>query len=90
MNIPFVFIIRLSNSHLLINLKLCVINAAASQSGSLMEVFKAAFSEGSNSCDRIAIKADGKSYSYGQITSSALRISKLLCKDDTTNVWSLV
>ncbi|KFK38968.1 hypothetical protein AALP_AA3G183200 [Arabis alpina] len=57
----------------------------SSQSGSLMEVFKAAFSEGTNSSDRIAIKADGKSYSYGQITSSALRVSKLLCKDDTTN-----
>lgn len=65
-----------------------VINVEASQAGSLMEVFKAAFSEGSsNSCDRIAIKADGKSYSYGQLTSSALRISKLFCKDDTTNVW---
>jgi malonyl-CoA/methylmalonyl-CoA synthetase len=50
-----------------------------------MEVFKAAFSEASNSCDRIAIKADGKSYSYGQLTSSALRISKLFLKDDTTN-----
>jgi len=55
-----------------------------------MEVFKAAFSEASNSCDRIAIKADGKSYSYGQLTSSALRISKLFLKDDTTNVWFLV
>lgn len=62
---------------------------AASQSGSLMEVFKAAFSEGSNACDRIAIKsADGKSYSYGQLTSSALTISKLFgSSDDTTNVW---
>ncbi|KAF8080753.1 hypothetical protein N665_0924s0018 [Sinapis alba] len=48
------------------------------QSGSLMEVFKAVFSEGStSSCDRIAIKSDGKSYSYGQLTSSALTISKL-------------
>lgn len=62
-----------------------VINVAASQSGSLMEVFKAA--EGSNSCDRIAIKADGKSYSYGQLTSSAFRISKLFSNEDTTNVW---
>ncbi|EFH59242.1 hypothetical protein ARALYDRAFT_318392 [Arabidopsis lyrata subsp. lyrata] len=57
----------------------------SSQSGSLMEVFKAAFSEGSNSCDRIAIKADGKSYSYGQLTSSAFRISKLFSNEDTTN-----
>ncbi|CAH2053566.1 unnamed protein product [Thlaspi arvense] len=57
----------------------------SSQSGSLMEVFKSVSSEGSNSCDKIAIKADGKSYSYGQLTSSALRISKLFCKDDTTN-----
>ncbi|EOA30153.1 hypothetical protein CARUB_v10013261mg [Capsella rubella] len=57
----------------------------SSQSGSLMEVFKAAFSEASNSSDRIAIKADGKSHSYGQLTSSALSISKLFCQDDTTN-----
>uniref|UniRef100_A0A1J3I6P3 Malonate--CoA ligase n=1 Tax=Noccaea caerulescens TaxID=107243 RepID=A0A1J3I6P3_NOCCA len=59
----------------------------SSQSGSLMEVFKAAFSEGSKACDRIAIKsADGKSYSYGQLTSSALTISKLFrSDDDTTN-----
>ncbi|WZY95370.1 hypothetical protein YC2023_067699 [Brassica napus] len=55
------------------------------QSGSLMEVFKAVLSEGSNACDRIAIKADEKSYSYGQLTSSALTISKLFCREDTTN-----
>lgn len=61
-------------------------NDAASQSGSLMEVFKAAFSEGSRASDRIAIKADGKSYSYGQLTSSALTISKLFHNDDTKNV----
>ncbi|XP_013638270.1 PREDICTED: malonate--CoA ligase [Brassica oleracea var. oleracea] len=54
------------------------------QSGSLMEVFKAVCSEGSNSCDRLAIKADEKSYSYGQLTSSALTISKLFCREDTT------
>ncbi|XP_010487468.1 PREDICTED: malonate--CoA ligase-like [Camelina sativa] len=55
----------------------------SSQSGSLMEVFKAACSEGSSSSsDRIAIKADGKSYSYGQLISSALTISKLFCKDN--------
>ncbi|CAH8338919.1 unnamed protein product [Eruca vesicaria subsp. sativa] len=47
------------------------------QSGSLMEVFKAVLSQGSNSCDRIAIKSDGKSYSYGHLTSSALTISKM-------------
>lgn len=52
-----------------------------------MEVFKAVLSEGSNACDRIAIKADEKSYSYGQLTSSALTISKLFCREDTTNVW---
>ncbi|XP_056845319.1 malonate--CoA ligase isoform X3 [Raphanus sativus] len=57
----------------------------SSQSGSLMEVFKAAFSEGSRASDRIAIKADGKSYSYGQLTSSALTISKLFHNDDTKN-----
>ena len=51
-----------------------------------MEVFKAAFSEGSNASDRIAIKANGKSYSYGQLTSSALTISKLFHKEDTKNV----
>ncbi|CAN8269251.1 unnamed protein product [Cochlearia groenlandica] len=56
-----------------------------SQSGSLMEVFKSVISEGSNSCDKIAIKADGHSYSYGQITSSAFTISKLFHKEDTTN-----
>ncbi|XP_033148136.1 malonate--CoA ligase isoform X2 [Brassica rapa] len=50
-----------------------------------MEVFKAVLSEGSNACDRIAIKADEKSYSYGQLTSSALTISKLFCREDTTN-----
>ncbi|XP_010465627.1 PREDICTED: malonate--CoA ligase [Camelina sativa] len=58
----------------------------SSQSGSLMEVFKAACSEGSSSsCDRIAIKADGKSYSYGQLISSALSISKLFSKDNSLN-----
>ncbi|CAN6886433.1 unnamed protein product [Brassica oleracea] len=55
------------------------------QSGSLMEVFKAVLSEGSNACDRLAIKADEKSYSYGQLTSSALTISKLFCREDTSN-----
>ncbi|CAN7106832.1 unnamed protein product [Brassica rapa subsp. narinosa] len=55
------------------------------QSGSLMEVFKAVLSEGSNACDRIAIKADEKSYSYGQLTSSALTISKLFIREDATN-----
>ncbi|KAF2559074.1 hypothetical protein F2Q68_00017599, partial [Brassica cretica] len=33
---------------------------------------------------RLAIKADEKSYSYGQLTSSALTISKLFCREDTT------
>ncbi|XP_056845320.1 malonate--CoA ligase isoform X4 [Raphanus sativus] len=62
----------------------------SSQSGSLMEVFKAAFSEGSRASDRIAIKADGKSYSYGQLTSSALTISKLFHNDDTKNDISVL
>ncbi|XP_048599968.1 malonate--CoA ligase-like [Brassica napus] len=35
--------------------------------------------------DRVAIKANGKSYSYGQLTSSALTISKLFHKEDTKN-----
>ncbi|KAG2305963.1 hypothetical protein Bca52824_025711, partial [Brassica carinata] len=57
----------------------------STQCGSVMEVFKAVFSEGSNASDRIAIKSDGKSYSYGQLTSSALTISKLFHNDDTKN-----
>ncbi|KAJ4893755.1 Malonate--CoA ligase [Raphanus sativus] len=49
----------------------------STQCGSLMEVCKAVFSQGSNACDRVAIKADGMSYSYAQLTSSALTISQL-------------
>ncbi|KAL0743286.1 hypothetical protein Bca4012_084799 [Brassica carinata] len=60
-------------------------NDAGTQCGSVMEVFKAVFSEGSNASDRIAIKSDGKSYSYGHLTSSALTISKLFHNDDTKN-----
>ncbi|XP_010545693.1 PREDICTED: malonate--CoA ligase [Tarenaya hassleriana] len=57
----------------------------SSQSGTLMEVFKAVLREGSGGCDRIAIKAEEKSYTYRQLISSALRISDLFCNDDKTN-----
>ncbi|CAN6925810.1 unnamed protein product [Brassica oleracea] len=47
---------------------------------------KFSFSQFSNfTSDRVAIKANGKSYSYGQLTSSALTISKLFHKEDTKN-----
>lgn len=63
---------------------LYVSNDAGTQCGSLMEVCKAVFSQGSNACDRVAIKADGMSYSYAQLTSSALTISQLFHNE---NVW---
>ncbi|XP_044495163.1 probable CoA ligase CCL8 isoform X2 [Mangifera indica] len=48
------------------------------RSSTFMEVVKAASRQGSLACDSIAIRADEKSYSYTQIVSSALRISRLL------------
>ncbi|GFZ04126.1 AMP-dependent synthetase and ligase family protein [Actinidia rufa] len=44
-----------------------------------MEVAKAVARQGSASCESVAIRADQKSYTYGQLISSAWRISRLLC-----------
>ncbi|PSS07424.1 Malonate--CoA ligase [Actinidia chinensis var. chinensis] len=44
-----------------------------------MEVVKAVARQGSASCESVAIRADQKSYTYGQLISSAWRISRLLC-----------
>lgn len=47
-----------------------------------MEVVKAAAKQGTAVRDRVAIRADKQSYSYRQIISSALNISKILCSND--------
>lgn len=57
-----------------------------------MEVVKAASRQGSLARDGIAIRADEKSYSYTQLVSSALRISRLLGSNglNTVSWWSLI
>ncbi|XVF86646.1 hypothetical protein PTKIN_Ptkin18bG0059100 [Pterospermum kingtungense] len=50
--------------------------AAGSESGTFMEVIKAAWR--SSAADSIAIRADQKSYTYTQLLSSAINISRLL------------
>ncbi|KAL1810540.1 hypothetical protein ACET3Z_027530 [Daucus carota] len=50
----------------------------ASDHSKLMDVFKAVSKQGHTSGDRIAIRADKKSYTYFQLVSSACKISKLL------------
>ncbi|XP_044483960.1 probable CoA ligase CCL8 isoform X2 [Mangifera indica] len=47
-----------------------------------MEVFKAACRQGSVASDSVAIRADQNNYSYTQLVSSALKISRLLCSND--------
>ncbi|KAJ0075905.1 hypothetical protein Patl1_34256 [Pistacia atlantica] len=52
------------------------------RSSTFMEVVKAACIQGSVALDSVAIRADDKSYSYTQLVSSALRISRLLSSND--------
>ncbi|OWM76492.1 hypothetical protein CDL15_Pgr005456 [Punica granatum] len=47
-----------------------------------MEVVKAAAKQGSAACDSVAIRADQKSYSYQQLVSSAVNISRFLSSED--------
>ncbi|KAI8544465.1 hypothetical protein RHMOL_Rhmol08G0298900 [Rhododendron molle] len=51
-----------------------------------MEVVKAVARQGSASCERVAIRADQKSYTYAQLISSALKISRLLCSANVKTV----
>ncbi|XP_044495166.1 probable CoA ligase CCL8 isoform X4 [Mangifera indica] len=60
------------------------------RSSTFMEVVKAASRQGSLACDSIAIRADEKSYSYTQIVSSALRISRLLGSNGLNTDISMV
>ncbi|XP_017979348.1 PREDICTED: malonate--CoA ligase isoform X1 [Theobroma cacao] len=53
-------------------------HCSGSESGSFMEVVKAACRRGSSAADRIAIRADQNSYTYTQLVSSAFNISRLL------------
>ncbi|OMO66674.1 AMP-dependent synthetase/ligase [Corchorus olitorius] len=48
------------------------------ESGTVMEVIKAACRRGSSAAESIAIRADQKSYTYKQLVSSAFNISRLL------------
>ncbi|KAL8118652.1 hypothetical protein AgCh_016246 [Apium graveolens] len=50
----------------------------ASDHSKLMDVFKAVSKQGHTSGDRVAIRADKKSYTYFQLESSACKISQLL------------
>lgn len=52
----------------------------------MMELFKAVSSTASASLGSIAIRSDQNSYSYHQLISSALKISKALCDADLKNV----
>ncbi|XP_022842664.1 malonate--CoA ligase [Olea europaea var. sylvestris] len=54
----------------------------------MMELFKAVSSTASASLGSIAIRSDQNSYSYHQLISSALKISKALCDADLKNVDS--
>ncbi|KAG5537729.1 hypothetical protein RHGRI_024996 [Rhododendron griersonianum] len=51
-----------------------------------MEVVNAVARQGSASCERVAIRADQKSYTYAQLISSALKISRLLCSANVKTV----
>lgn len=53
---------------------------------SFMEVVKAFAKQGSAACDSVAIRADQKSYSYQQLISSAVNISRLLSSEDLKSV----
>ena len=53
-----------------------------------MEVVKAAARQGSATAERVAIRANQKSYSYTQLISSARKISSLLCNGDLKPVSS--
>uniref|UniRef100_A0A7N2LN54 AMP-dependent synthetase/ligase domain-containing protein n=1 Tax=Quercus lobata TaxID=97700 RepID=A0A7N2LN54_QUELO len=55
---------------------------SSSHSGTLMEVVKAVGQQGSAAPDSVAIRADQQSYSYRQIISSAVKISKFLNNSD--------
>ncbi|KAK1576122.1 hypothetical protein Q3G72_011146 [Acer saccharum] len=59
------------------------------QSNTVMEVFKAACRQGSSARDSVAIRSDQQSYSYGQLVSSALKISALLSSNETSSHGSL-
>ncbi|KAK3219867.1 hypothetical protein Dsin_013837 [Dipteronia sinensis] len=59
------------------------------QSNTVMEVFKAACRQGSLARDSVAIRSDQQSYSYGQLVSSALKISALLSSNETASHGSL-
>lgn len=55
-----------------------------------MEVVKAVGSQGDTSGERVAIRADQKSYSYFQLISSAWSISHLLCTSYEKTVSCLI
>ncbi|KAK2654766.1 hypothetical protein Ddye_014622 [Dipteronia dyeriana] len=70
----------------------CVLQArflSSLQSNTFMEVFKATCRQGSLSRDSVAIRSDQQSYSYGQLVSSALKISALLSSNETSSHGSL-
>ncbi|KDP37257.1 hypothetical protein JCGZ_06313 [Jatropha curcas] len=52
---------------------------ASPHPGVFMELVKAVYKQGNAAAESIAIRADQKSYSYGQLFSSASNISNLLC-----------
>ncbi|XP_058228081.1 probable CoA ligase CCL8 isoform X2 [Rhododendron vialii] len=51
-----------------------------------MEVVKAVARQGSASFEKVAIRADQKSYTYAQLISSTLKISRLLCSANVKTV----
>ncbi|KAK6268056.1 hypothetical protein QUC31_012216 [Theobroma cacao] len=63
-------------------------HCSGSESGSFMEVVKAACRRGSSAADRIAIRADQNSYTYTQLVSSAFNISRLLSSSNNDGVSS--
>lgn len=67
-------------------LMLFLVFSTASDHKTFMEVVKAVARQGSASCERVAIRADQKSYTYAQLISSAWRISKLLCSANINTV----
>ncbi|XP_021298736.1 malonate--CoA ligase isoform X2 [Herrania umbratica] len=61
---------------------------SGSESGSFMEVVKAACRQGSSAADSIAIRADQNSYTYRQLVASAFNISRLLSSSNNDGVIS--
>lgn len=60
--------------------------AAGSLPCALMDVAKAALNNASTKHESVAIRAENKSYSYAQLSSSACKISNLLCSGDFKSV----